>query len=116
MNTPRKPDAAERIANEWYPAESYTPGEETEYAEASRIRLASKIRRAINAAGRPVWRPMSEPPEPGVRVVLQLHRWNLMIAWHDGFNWFWHSGIIERPEGHWTELPTPPKARKGAPQ
>lgn len=113
MKTTRKPDAAERIAALFYP-------EGTMDHEIQRHKLSAKIRRALRAeakrAAAVVWRPMSEKPEPGHRVVLQLKGWNPMIAWHDGFNWFWHSGIIDRRDGHWTELPPPPKARKGASQ
>lgn len=120
----RKPDAAERIAVAWYPIDSYTTGEEDEYAREMRTRLASKIRRALRAEAKRaacvVWRPMSEPPEPDTPVLLCYGNGEVMdqTAWISASgHWFTRNSQIHYvADGHWTELPPPPKARKGASQ
>ena len=104
---PRKPDAAELIAVAFYQ-------EGTMDHAIQRRKLAAKIRRALNAAKRPVWKPMSEVPDDGRDVLMRIRGWRPMIAWRNASHWYWHSGRIERTDGQWTELPTPPKARKGA--
>ena len=116
----RKPDAAERIAVAWYPIDSYTTGEEDEYAREMRTRLASKIRRALRAEAKRaacvVWRPMSEVPKPYRAVLLRFSDCSTVASFEPDGRWFSNNWQIHRRDGHWTELPPPPKARKGASQ
>lgn len=111
----RKPDAAERIAAKY---EAWSP--EGLLSNNFPKSLTRDIRRALNAAKRPVWRPMSEPPEPDTPVLLCYGNGEVMdqTAWISASgHWFTRNSQIHYvADGHWTELPPPPKARKGASQ
>ena len=64
----------------------------------------------MNLANTITWRPVSEPPDADLSVLIHSAEWDepIWIGWFDGKRWYDASARVCQPT-HWADLPEGPK-------